>query len=57
LTRHASKTVQTCKRKTGIKKENTTYVNLAENASAKNPVSLAFGRLLDVNLIKLAMQG
>ena len=57
MTRHASKTVPTCKRKAGIKEENATYVNLAENASAKNPVSLAFGRLLDVNLIKLARQG
>ena len=57
MTRHASKTVPACKRKAGIKEENATYVNLAENASAKKPVSLAFGRLLDVNLIKLARPG
>ena len=57
MTRHASKTVPNCKKKAGIEEEIATYVNLAENASAKNPVSLAFGRLLDVNLIKLARHG
>ena len=34
-----------------------TYVNLAENASAKAPAWVVSGRLLDVNLIKLARQG